>query len=149
MCPTAEEFLRWRMFWEGIRSPTDLLHRPRHIPYGVLSWLCDGAPIGAEGWTRAGEQWLVHRIFVMDCLRNYQEWSSVCHQKQTAQSARWQRSDVDGHLLTHWAAIGNDSPVVPLRLFVDASPPAQDSCVSPASAQHREWHGRQLGQLMG
>ncbi len=147
LCPTAEAFLRWRMFWEGIRSPADLLGRPHHVPYGVLFWLCDGAPVGADGWTRAGEQWVAHRLFVMDCLRNYQGWSSVCHQKQTAQSACWHRSDVDDHVLTHWAVTGNDSHALPLRLFVDVSSAGNDLRVQPASSQHRQWHGRQLDKV--
>jgi hypothetical protein len=42
--PVAEAFLRWRMFWEGFGVPADLFRTPRHPAFGVLAWLCDGAP---------------------------------------------------------------------------------------------------------
>jgi hypothetical protein len=84
----------------------------------------------------------------MDCLRNYDEWSSMCRQKQRTQSPRWQPSDVNGLLLTRWAATGNDSHVVPLRLFIDAPPTGRDiSMPAPASLQHREWHERRLSKV--
>jgi hypothetical protein len=44
-CPVASAYLRWRMYWEGMRVPADLFRPPRHIPFGVLGWLCDGAPV--------------------------------------------------------------------------------------------------------
>lgn len=144
-CPVAEAFLRWRMFWEGFGVPADLYRRPRHPAYGVLAWLCDGAPIGAQGWTTQGEQWLTHRVFAMQCLRNFYQWLSHCESAEDDRPQRWRRADVIGSCLTYWAAAGNDTPLHPLRVFIDTSfRRTVASPVEPSPAEHRVWHHGQL-----
>jgi len=120
-CSAAEAFLRWRMFWEGFGVPADLFRRPRHPAYGLRTWLCDGAPVGAEGWTARGEQWLTHRVFAMQCIRNFYEWLSHCESTRNDRPHRWLHADVIGSCLTYWAAVGNDTISQPLRVFIDTS----------------------------
>ncbi len=148
-CPTAAAFLRWRMFWEGVRVPADLFRTPRHVPFGVLTWLCDGAPIGAEQWTSAGEQWLAHRVFAMDCIRNFYEWVTLSKSIPRTSSTRWSRAAAGGYCLTHWAAAGNDSASVPLRVFLDVT---ADNPRIPSAARssdsHRQWHALQLCKIV-
>jgi hypothetical protein len=148
-CPTAAAFLRWRMFWEGVRVPADLFRRPRHPPFGILGWLCDGAPIGAEQWTPKGEQWLAHRVFAMDCIRNFHEWQVLCASAVGAKATQWSRSAAGGYCLTYWAATGNDNPSAPLRVILDGEPKYE--CTpsgSESSAQHRQWHASQLRKIV-
>ncbi len=148
-CPAAEAFLRWRMFWEGFGVPADLFRSPRHPPYGVLAWLCDGAPICAEGWTAAGEQWLTHRVFAMQCVRNFYEWLSHCESKNGDRPSRWLRADIVGSYLTYWAASGNDTPQLPLRIFMDRSfVPKVRMQIQLCSLDHRDWHQRQLLRIV-
>jgi hypothetical protein len=120
-CPIAEAFLRWRMYWEGYGVPADLFRRPRHVAYGLRAWLCDGAPIGAEGWTVQGEQWFTHRVFAMQCIRNFYEWLAHCEATPTELPRRWRRADMIGTALTYWAAVGSDTRQEPLRVFLDTT----------------------------
>jgi hypothetical protein len=147
-CPVAEAFLRWRMFWEGFGVPADLFRSPRHAAYGVRTWLCDGAPICAEGWSAQGEQWLTHRVFAMQCMRNFHEWLSHCESTKEDRPHRWRRADVVGSALTYWAAAGSDTPREPLRVFVDTTFRRTIALAGkPYAGAHRAWHRRQLLQL--
>ena len=148
-CPAAEAFLRWRMFWEGFGVPADLFRRPRHVAYGVRAWLCDGAPICAEGWTAQGEQWLTHRVFAMQCVRNFYAWLSHCESAPGRHSHRWCRADVIGSALTYWAAVGSDTSREPLRVFIDTAfrrTVALEEQLCPG--EHQAWHRRQLLRLV-
>lgn len=150
-CPMATAYLRWRMFWEGVRVPADLFRTPRHPPFGVLAWLCDGAPIGTEQWTPQGEQWLAHRVFAMDCIRNFYGWLTLSRSTRTAASTRWSRGAAGGYCLTHWAAAGNDSASDPLRIFLDIATLAVDArspIESITLGAHRRWHAAQLHKIV-
>ena len=147
-CPMAMAYLRWRMFWEGVRVPADLIRAPRHPPFGVLAWLCDGAPIGTEQWTPQGEQWLAHRVFAMDCIRNFYEWLTLSMSIPRTSSTRWLRVAVGGYCLTHWAAAGNDSASGPLRIFLDvATHDTRIPIESTSLGAHRRWHACQLDKV--
>jgi hypothetical protein len=144
-CPAAEAFLRWRMFWEGFGVPGDLFCKPRHPAFGLRAWLCEGAPICAEGWTAQGEQWLTHRVFAMQCVRNFYEWWFHCESAQGDRPQRWLRADVVGSALTYWAASGSDTPMQPLRVFIDTSfRRTMIAPVTPSLSAHRAWHRREL-----
>ena len=144
-CPAAEAFLRWRMFWEGFGVPADLFKPPRHIPFGLLTWLCDGAPVCAEGWTSQGEQWLTHRVFAVHCARNFFEWWALCQSKNSKRPHRWRHTDVAGNRCPYWVVSGNDTRLVPLRLLMNGSPAEAVGAATEACARaHRQWHQRQL-----
>jgi hypothetical protein len=148
-CPAAEAFLRWRMFWEGFGVPDDLFRKPRHVAFGLRAWLCEGAPICAEGWTAQGEQWLTHRVFAMQCVRHFYEWWSYCESTQGDRPQRWLRTDVIGNSLTYWAALGSDTPREPLRVFLDTKyqpTVARNGQSYPHS--HLIWHLRQLVRVI-
>jgi len=149
LCPVAEAFLSWRMFWEGYTIPQDLFRRPRHVSYGLLGWLSQAAPLCSNGWTANGERWLTHRIFAMDCIRNFHEWVSLCTNHSRRKTKRWQRSEARGYFLTYWLASGGDCSQSPLRVFMDMSPRIVDSVLSKSTwdANHYRWHCEQLNRV--
>jgi hypothetical protein len=121
-CPVASAYLRWRLYWEGLRVPADLFRPPRHVPFGVLAWLCHGAPVAAESWTARGDQWLAHRVFAMDCIRDFAAWWELCESRSSGAQMRWSRAATGGYGHPYWGASGNDSPTDPLRVFLEARP---------------------------
>jgi len=148
-CPVAEAFLRWRMFWEGFGVPADLFRSPRHAAYGLRAWLCDGAPIGAEGWSLQGEQWFTHRVFAMQCIRNFYEWLSHCEAASTELPRRWRRADMIGSALTYWAAVGSDTRQEPLRVFLDTTyRPTLAHNGHSYPRGHLTWHRLQLERVV-
>jgi len=117
-CPVASAYLRWRLYWEGMRVPADLFRPPRHIPLGIFSWLCDGAPVAAESWGLRDHEWLVGRVFAMDCINSFAAWSDHCRTHLSA-TTRWRRADAGGYGLTYWAATKPDRVSALLRMFLE------------------------------
>ncbi len=121
-CPMGSAYLRWRLYWEGLTVPADLLRPPRHLPFGVLAWLCDGAPVTAQSWTPRGDEWLTHRLFAMDCMADFAAWWTLCEKASAGEPMRWSRAATQGCSSPYWAASGDDRATNPLRIFVEARP---------------------------
>jgi len=148
-CPVASAYLRWRLYWEGLRVPADLFRPPRHLPFGVLAWLCDGAPVAAESWTLRGDQWLEHRVFAMDCIRDFAAWWRLCKSAANGNDAtiRWWRAAAGGYGRTYWAATGHDRPTAPLRVFLETRKDSDCFYDSTVSEAHRPFHHRPLSGI--
>lgn len=119
ICPVAYAFLQWRMFWEGFGTPRHVFERPHLPPSRVLAWLSDNAPYCPREWPINVQEWVVHRVFAMDCFNSFKEWSDIAqhqHQKNGAQF-EWSHRLCVGHALTYWAISGKARKGDPLILL--------------------------------
>ena len=70
-CPGAQAGLRWRIKWEGFRSPDALLQRPLHGPLRIVVSLSRYAPIASSEWSDASCLWLMQHLLVVACLDSF------------------------------------------------------------------------------
>lgn len=89
VCNEAFAFLLWRMSWEGVGTPRALLSEPEHVPYGIVTWLSDAAPICPEDWGQAAQQWLVRRVFVLHCLESYLDCIAYAQMCEMSKAYHW------------------------------------------------------------
>lgn len=151
ICPVTYAFLQWRMFWEGFSTPQSLFNKPNHVPFRLLAWLSDTAPICANHWPSTARRWLTHRIFAVDCLNNYFEWVRIARMMQRRQQFNWSRNLCQGHQLTYWAAAGSGHRPDPVTLGIEGTSVLEvirEFANFPNfSREHRRWHREQLKQL--
>ena len=118
-----------------MRVPADLFRPPRHLPFGLLTWLCDGAPVAPESWTSRAERWLAHRVFAMECVRNFDSWLTLCLAATKDSPQRWSRVAAGAYGVTYWGVIGNDSQTDPLRVFIEVPHPTSARYWTGAGAE--------------
>ncbi len=147
-CPIAYAFLQWRMFWEGFGVPQNLFLAPPHVPYRLLAWLCDAAPICPRTWPENVERWVCHHVFAWDCMNSFSECLRVAQdQAITLGEFRWSREAVKGHALTYWAAAGKGAHDQPVRLLLEKKAPASgefSAILQKADETHRAWNRNQI-----
>ncbi|MDO8777183.1 MAG: hypothetical protein Q7K57_52435 [Burkholderiaceae bacterium] len=74
-CCVALAFIRWRMQWEGRRIPATLAGPNRGgVPYGLLGWVSQDAPIPSVYWSPAFESWLNAHLLGAACLHSFAGW---------------------------------------------------------------------------
>ena len=117
-CPLASAYLRWRLYWEGMRVPADLFRPPRHIPFGVLAWLCDRAPVAPASWKDTSEEWFTHRVFAMDCIHNFGAWTRLCRSGAHEGTTRWTQAAAGSDGRIYWGASSGDHGTG-YRIFLD------------------------------
>lgn len=117
ICPIAEAFLRWRIFWEGCGVP-QLLYRPlSKPPYGIMGWQAESAPICPAGWSRPAEQWVIDHIFANACLSSFQDWLQIAWDNRSRKNILWSRHAATSRFACYWAVTGCDSWLKPLRIY--------------------------------
>lgn len=146
-CPVAEGFLRWRMFWEGYGVPADLFVKPRHLAYGLQTWLSEGAPILSTTVSLSVERWVTHRIFAMDCLRHFYEWRRKCEQRLPRRRRRWMKAEQITGCLSFWLVGNASGSEVGPQIFIDRRDHLPSRKIRGSLASHRSEHYRQLGMI--
>lgn len=121
VCPVAEAFIQWRMYWEGTGIPQSLVHTPSKPPYGIMGWQAEAAPVCPVGWSSGAEQWVIDRIFAMSCLANFRDWVNLAYESSSTKQLSWSKHATTGRFEGYWAVTGHDSWKRPLRLFLSGS----------------------------
>ncbi len=150
VCPVAEAFVRWRMFWEGTGVPNALMHAPNKPPYGIMCWQAESAPVCPAGWTPPAERWVIDHVFGMCCLANFRDWVDVVHLGNRSRQITWTRHIPSGQHDGYWAVTGNDSRSRPLHLFLgqpSQADPVQKLTACRCHAQHRFQHATALARI--
>jgi hypothetical protein len=89
ICEDAYAFLNWRMQWEGLSAPQQLFLRPSHAPYGLVIWLSNSAPILPFDWTVESRDWAIARVFAMECMWSFYNWTWVARSNTVVGEAQW------------------------------------------------------------
>jgi len=151
VCPYAYAFLQWRMFWEGFGVPDHLFQEPTHAPMRLLVWLCDTAPICPNCWPKNIEQWVMHRIFSMDCLNSFKEWLAIAKDQEKNPQMQWSRFLNDGHSITYWAVEGENWPDEPINLYLEPVHHEGDInriIIKENFAGHTKWNKEQIRKFV-
>lgn len=145
-CAIAETFLKWRMYWEGCPSPSDLWRPKSYAPRGIINWIDESAPMFHFGWTEEGENWVAGHCFILKCLSIFRDFlADVSKENQT--SVSWGQPNFSGAFERYWAVCGNDNAICPLVLFTQIRSDiglAAISKVYRGSHEHYDWHLKQL-----
>lgn len=94
ICEDTYAFLNWRMQWEGLSAPQQLFLRPTHAPYGLVIWLSNSAPILPFDWTIESRNWATERVFAMECMWSFYNWTWVARSNTVVGEAQWCNTSV-------------------------------------------------------
>lgn len=150
VCNDAFAFLLWRMSWEGIGTPQALLSESRHVPFGIVTWLSDAAPICPEDWTQEAQQWLVSRVFVLHCLESYIDCMSYAQMCEMSNSYQWVSQRAHGvRQPKHWSYWGGTSDEHLIRFFQEEGSAPVFARNRPAmpGKQHWQWNVAQVQRV--
>lgn len=117
MCSAATAFIRWRMHWEGMSVPSDLLAKPNSLPLGLVSWLGAGAPMGFSAWSDAMNNWLSGHILVRDLMASFSMFFRIAETENAQDQIDWVRIHFDELPKTGWLCAGNGTKRSPGQLF--------------------------------
>jgi len=147
LCTDAFAFLLWRMSWEGIGTPQALLAEPRHVPYGIVTWLSDTAPICPEDWTRIAKGWLVSRVFALHCLESYLDCISYAQMCEMSKNYYWVSQRSYGvRQPKQWSYSGGTREEHTIRFFQEdsAEPLLRRARGAVPVKQHWRWNQAQI-----
>jgi hypothetical protein len=147
ICPVAEAFIRWRMYWEGTGIPQSLVCAPSKPPYGIMCWQAEAAPVCPAGWSPGAEQWVIDHVFAMFCLANFRDWLSLAYGSNSTKQLTWTKHAATGKFDGYWAVTGHDSWQRPLRLFLSESSipdPTLKIAATDHGALHKQVHQDRL-----
>lgn len=148
-CILAEAFLKWRMYWEGCASPSDLWRPISSVPRGIVTWLDESAPMFHFGWSQEGEEWVSRHCFVLKCLSSFRDLlDSVT--KGTRDAILWDRPTFSGAFDAYWAVCGNDTAPFPLEFFTQIRRALAFEAISETykgSSEHYSWHLKQTALI--
>lgn len=150
MCPVAEAFLRWRIFWEGNGVPQWLFKPLSKPPYGVMGWLAECAPICPAGWSKPSERWVIEHIFANACLSSFRDWLQLAWKRPATQRITWSRHAMTGRFERYWAVTGHDSRERPLRIYLgwsDNEDPIDRLFSYDKGSRHQATHSAQLAAI--
>lgn len=116
-CPIAEAYLRWRMYWEGCGIPSQLFGPPTKLPYGIVGWLAQAAPICPADWSHEGETWVIKHLFSFSCMATFQEFSAIALQNAKKRRVAWNKGELAGIYKSNWAISGKDTDKFPISIF--------------------------------
>lgn len=143
ICPVAEAFLRWRMHWEGIGTPTNLLTPQVTMPSGLAGWLGTHAPICPLCWTRTAEQWVSDHVLGQHAIATFRTFLESALAEQRAGRIAWHSVIVSAHHLPYWAIVGRDTVADPVTLFSENGDTSTLHALirqTPSTVQHQQWH---------
>ncbi|MEC4718064.1 hypothetical protein RY831_02795 [Noviherbaspirillum sp. CPCC 100848] len=143
ICPVAEAFLRWRMHWEGVGTPSGLRAPQMTMPSGLAGWIGTHAPICPLCWTRTAEQWVSDHVLGRHAIATFRTFleSALAHQR--GGRITWHSVIVSTHHLPYWAIVGRDTAADPVTLF------SEYGCASvllaliqemPKTVEHQQRH---------
>lgn len=145
-CVLAEAFLKWRMYWEGCVSPSDLWRPLSSAPRGIVNWINESAPMFHFGWSEEGENWVAGHCFALKCLSTFRDLlGGVSERNRDVVS--WERPRLSGAFERYWAVCGNDNDICPLVLFTQIRREiglVAISDVYKSSPEHYAWHLKQI-----
>lgn len=145
-CAIAETFLKWRMFWEGCPSPSDLWRPLSYAPRGIVNWMNESAPMFHFGWTEEGENWVAGHCFVLKCLSTFRDFLADVSRVNLG-SVSWGQPIFSGAFERYWAVCGNDNTICPLVLYTQIRHDiglAEIPEVYRGGDEHYAWHLKQL-----
>lgn len=148
-CVLAEALLKWRMFWEGGASPSDLWRPQTSVPRGIINWIDESAPIFHIGWSAGGEEWVAGHCFSLKCLSTFRDL--LCSFSISNRDViSWERPQFSGAFERYWAVSGNDSYISSLVLFTQIRPVISLATISVAyesSPKHYFSHLKQIATI--
>lgn len=148
-CLIAESFLKWRMFWEGCPSPSDLWRTQTNVPRGIVNWINESAPMFHFGWTEEGENWVSGHCFVLKCLSTFRDLLADAS-KVNQGAVSWTQPSFSGAFEIYWAVCGNDNDISPLVLFTQIRSDIDLATISEiyrGGHEHYAWHLKQLATV--
>lgn len=148
-CVLAEAFLKWRMYWEGCASPSDLWRPLSSAPRGIVNWIDESAPIFHYGWSEGGDEWVAGHCFVLKCLSTFRDLLSS-FSTSNRDVILWERPQFSGEFERYWAVCGNDSDIFPLILFMQIRSEISLAAISgvyKSSLEHYSWHLKQISAI--
>lgn len=143
ICPVAEAFLRWRMHWEGIGTPSRLLGPPLAKPWGLAGWMAAQAPICPSCWTHGAEQWVSDQVLGRHAIATLRNFMEIALLNQRNGRIAWHNSIVSAHHLPYWAIAGQDTVADPVKLFSENAGASILLALvreTPVTMEHRKRH---------
>jgi hypothetical protein len=117
ICPWAEAYMRWRMYWELVGVPQRLVERATHRPYRIAAWVLGDTPTFPAAWSEAECAWVTGHLLADCALRHYRDLQSA--ERVWPGRRRWLAADSEPRGEGIWAAGGRDSRDQPLRLWLE------------------------------
>lgn len=149
-CKVAMAFIRWRMCWEGLVAPSDLLCENKRRPNGLVAWSQASVSIMRYNWSDEGAHWVMQHAFALSLFARFFQ----CFDDATTACARgeviWERLDFSEGVGRHWAISGNDSLRFPLLFFKEAMSDPDLRRIDSESdlvTAHFKWHVEQLARI--
>ncbi|NEX63339.1 hypothetical protein [Noviherbaspirillum galbum] len=150
ICPVAEAFLRWRMHWEGIGTPSVLFGPVPIAPTGLSGWVSAQAPICPAKWTREAEQWVSDHMLGRSSLASFLELLEMATTNARTGQITWQSTTASARHVPYWAITGRDTPSEAVKLFCEAGnmPTLRELTASLSDTKdHRQAHAAALRQI--
>lgn len=150
ICPVAEAFLRWRMHWEGVGTPSCLLAPQWAQPWGLAGWIAAQAPICPTCWTRGAEQWVSNQVLGRHAIATMRSFMELALTNQASGRIGWHSFPVSAHHLPYWAIAGQDTAADPVKLFSErGSAPILLALVreTPMTIDHKQRHRNALQSI--
>lgn len=148
-CLLAEVFLKWRMYWEGCASPSDLWCPLSSAPRGIVNWMDESAPMFHYGWSERGEEWVAEHCFALKCVSTFRDLlGSYAIKNRNVIS--WERPQFSGAFERYWAVCGNDTGIFPLVFFTQIRPELSLAAICgtyKSSPEHHLWHLKQIAEI--
>lgn len=147
LCRVAVAFIRWRMYWEGLVTPTDLFRKPKRRPNGLVAWSQASISIMRYNWSDEGAHWVMQHAFAVSLFARFYQCLDDAVTAGARGEAIWERLDFSDGAGSHWAISGNDNIRFPLIFLSDANAKADRKnldCMNDGNALHFGWH---LGRL--
>jgi hypothetical protein len=132
LCPFAVAYIRWRMAWENLTVPSQLLDRPTKMPLGLATWLAAVAPFGAASYPPVLTSWLVDHILAQELLFSFRTLLMAACRQIALGVIDWSRESFVEQRQTCWVCAGRGTTQSPCRLFI--APPLKkmlSPCESP------------------
>ena len=108
-----QAFVRWRMQWEGVRTPAHLLRRPVHGWLGIETWLAFNMPFTPVTLSKPAEGQLLLHVFCEACLDTFYGYLDYA-QRRGHQHMPWARLVTPAPM---WLAFGVGNQDDPIRLY--------------------------------
>lgn len=150
-CDNAMAYIRWRMYWEGISVPIELLGSSRRRPSGLSAWSQSSVSIIRYDWSDEGAHWVMEHAFVLSLFARFRQCMDEAFAARDAGSVVWERKDFSQGAGQHWAVSGNDSRRTPLTFYYEANVgPIRETGAATVdwNIKHFKSHLRELGSIV-
>lgn len=149
-CIPAMGFILWRMHWEGIAIPGDLLTQNKRRPDGIAAWSQESVSIMHYNWSDEGAHWVMQHSFALSCIARFAQCIDYARASTRLDRINWDRLDFKDPCGRHWAVSGNDSPRFPLVFFKQATLDPDFEGIwqaYQADATHRAWNRKRISWI--